>query len=79
MKFIDKFFAHKLKQNLFLSLIIGVNIIEIDFFNSKAQLKAYLIYPQVFYSFQLTEYFLLLNTLCLESVNPAFFFVPIID
>jgi|LakMenE01Jun11ns_1017448.scaffolds.fasta_scaffold9944602_2 hypothetical protein len=60
--------------NLFLSLEVVVGILENDFFHLIIMLQAYLVYLQVFCFFKLIEYFILLNTLYLDSITIAFSF-----
>lgn len=60
--------------NLFLSLEVVVGILENDFFHLIIMLQAYLVYLQVFCFFKLIEYFILLNTLYLDSIAIAFSF-----
>lgn len=60
--------------NLFLSSEVVVGILENDFFHLIIMLQAYLVYLQVFCFFKLIEYFILLNTLYLDSITIAFSF-----
>lgn len=60
--------------NLFLSSEVVVGILENDFFHLIIMLQAYLVYLQVFCFFKLIEYFILLNTLYLDSIAIAFSF-----
>lgn len=60
--------------NLFLNSEVVVGILENDFFHLIIMLQAYLVYLQVFCFFKLIEYFILLNTLYLDSIAIAFSF-----